>query len=357
MTTRIAVVGVGALGRHHARILNGLPDVELVAVADPHEENGRRVAEQQGTEWVADFADLPEDLDGVSIAVPTTYHLAVASVFLGRGVPVMVEKPIALNVAEAERLVRLADETGTLLQVGHVERFNPATAAMKQAVGEAKYVRAERLAPYSFRSTDIGVTHDLMIHDVDLVLDLVGYSPVCRVEAFGVSVFGRSDDVVQARIEFENGCIADVTSSRCHPSAKRAMQIWSTTGVVNVDFTTREVVRHSPSAQLVHGPSPLDLAAKPGADVASLKDRIIGEFIEVHETTAEPADALTAELGEFVHCIRTGAEPTVDGRRALAAMRVVEAVQASVENHAWNGRADGPVGPHAVFTDLLRAAG
>lgn len=357
MTTRIAVVGVGALGRHHARILNGLPNVELVAVADPHEENGRRVAEQQGADWVADYSDLPDDLDGVSIAVPTTFHLAVASTFLRRGIPVMIEKPIALSVGEAEQLVSIAASTNTLLQVGHVERYNPATAAMKQAVGEAKYIRAERLAPFSFRSTDIGVTHDLMIHDVDLVLDLVGYSPVTRVEAMGISVFGRNEDIVQARIAFESGCIADITSSRVNPTASRAMQIWSTNGVVNVDFSERTVTRRSPSALLAHGPSPLDLAAKPGADVATLKERVFGDFIEVDEIPIGEGDALTAELAEFVDCIVTGAEPTVNGDRALAAMRVVDAVQTSLAEHAWNGKHDGPIGPHLGFADLHRAAG
>ncbi|MBW3540497.1 MAG: Gfo/Idh/MocA family oxidoreductase [Planctomycetes bacterium] len=219
---RVGVVGVGALGRHHARILAGLEGVELVAVADSREDVGRRVAADCGTRWVSDYRELIGEIDACSIAVPTRAHFAVAAEFLRRGVPAMVEKPLAADLEEAQWLVRLAEGTGSVLQVGHVERFNPAFETAAALCGTPKYIRAERVSPYAFRSTDIGAVHDLMIHDLDLILSLVE-SPLERVEAFGISVLGGHEDCAQARLVFADGCIADVTANRVCPSAKRTM--------------------------------------------------------------------------------------------------------------------------------------
>jgi predicted dehydrogenase len=276
----MAVVGVGALGRHHARILSELDSAELVAVAEPNAAVGQAVAEKHGSRWVSDYQQLilQDCIDAVAVVVPTSAHLKVASDFLRRGIPVLVEKPLAATVEQAETLVELSEQHRTPLQVGHVERFNPAYEATKKLCGSPKYIRAERLSPYAFRSTDIGVVHDLMIHDLDLVLDLVG-APIVSAEAFGVCVVGGHEDSVQARLRFENGCIADLTANRVNPTPRRAMQVWSSKGVVNVDFTSREVVAHCPSETLLYGSTPLERSRQPGADIEQLKREIFGTYI------------------------------------------------------------------------------
>lgn len=188
---RLAVVGVGALGRHHARILSENPCVNLVAVADSRAEQGQDIATKCHTRWVADYRELLSRnvIDAVSVVVPTVAHREVAGAFLDAGIPVLVEKPLAANASHAQELVELASRHSVLLQVGHIERFNPAFQTARSLIVEPKYIRAERTSGYTFRSTDIGVVHDLMIHDIDLVLSLV-HSPLHSVEAFGVTVIG-----------------------------------------------------------------------------------------------------------------------------------------------------------------------
>src|SRR5262245_20812569 len=192
MGLRMAVVGTGALGRHHARILSQLPGVALVAVADTNAAAAAETAEHCRTRPTTDYRELLPEVEAVVVAVPTTSHHRVAGDFLDAGVDVFVEKPIASRVEEARELVDLAARRGALLQVGHVERYNPALLAARPFLADPKYVRAERLAPFSFRSTDIGVVHDLMIHDLDLVLDLVA-APVADVQAFGASILGGQE--------------------------------------------------------------------------------------------------------------------------------------------------------------------
>ena len=353
---RIGVVGVGALGRHHARILGELDSVELVGVADSDAEQARAIAEQCHTQCMHDYRELIGHVDAVSIAVPTSVHLPVGSEFLKREIPVLIEKPLAGCVSEARQLVDLAEKSGALLQVGHIERFNPAMQVAQRAIGTAKYIRCERVSPYAFRSTDIGVVHDLMIHDIDLVLSLVD-SPVKSVEALGLCVMGGHEDSVQARVCFESGCIADLTASRVNRSAHRTMQVWSTTGCVNVDFTSRDVVSIVPTETLLYGTSPLEKARQPGTDIEALKAKIFETYLRVVEPPVSSADALTAELSSFVDCVSTGTAPLVSGREALAALEVAEQVIECVATHQWDGHAEGAIGPHARFTVEQRKAG
>ena len=331
---RVMVVGVGALGRHHARIVSGLPGVKLVAVAEPREEIGRPIAEQFNTRWVPDGRDMIGEIDAASIVVPTTLHGEIAGEFLENGIPVLVEKPLADSVKEAQRLVNLAKASNAVLQVGHVERFNPAMIAARKACGIPKYIRAERVSPFPFRSTDIGVVHDLLIHDIDLVLDLVR-SPVRDVQAFGINVVSNHEDIVNARLFFENGAIADLTASRVNPDASRGMQVWSPLGCVNVDLQAREVTSYAPSEALRYGRSPLELAREPGADIEQLKADVFGRFIEVDKAEVAAGDALTAELEEFVACVRKQQKPTCSGLEALEALKVAEMVLQSVAAHDW----------------------
>lgn len=346
---KVAVIGVGALGRHHARILSENAEVELVAVVDSREAQGQEIAAKCGTKWLPDYHELlsRDVVDAVSVVVPTVAHLDVAGAFLHAEIPVLVEKPLAANAAQARALVDLAAKHDVLLQVGHIERFNPAFQAARSRIRQPKYIRAERTSGYTFRSTDIGVVHDLMIHDIDLVLSLVR-SPLASVEAFGVTVMGGHEDAVQARLRFENGCIADLTASRISPTASRFLQAWGASGHVSCDMHNREVKHYSQSELLRHGPSPLDLARQPGADIEQLKKDVFGKFVEVATVPVDTSgpDALTCELREFVDCVKSGRVPHVDGEQGLAAMLVADEVLKSVAAHQWEGQSSGAVGPN-----------
>jgi predicted dehydrogenase len=350
---RMAVVGVGALGQHHARILSQLEQVELVAVAETRAEIGRSVAEKCGTRWVADYQDLLDQVDAVSVVVPTAAHLAVASDFLTRRIPVLLEKPLALNVEQGRILVKLSQNFDTLLQVGHIERFNAATQAAWPYCQEPKYIRSERFSPFPFRSLDIGVVLDLMIHDLDLVLQLV-QSPLSDVEAFGISLMGGAEDTVQARLTFANGCIADLSASRINPTPRRALQVWSANGCVNIDFSKPEVVSYAPSDLLRYGMSPIERAQQPGADISQLKQDVFGAFLKVERPEIPKQDALTAELSSFVECVCEGKPPVVDGAQALQALTVADRILSCVDAHQWDGHAEGLVGPYARPAASLR---
>lgn len=354
---RVAVIGVGALGRHHARILSELDGVELIAVADSHSERGQEVAARHQTRWVADYGQLlDKDLvDAVSVAVPTFAHRTVAGAFLEQGIPVLVEKPLAGNVTDARELVDLAAQNHTLLQVGHIERFNPAFQAAEKIIVGPKYLRCERTSTYTFRSTDIGVVHDLMIHDIDLVLSLVK-SPLRRCEAFGIGVMGNHEDAVQARLQFENGCLADLTASRINPVASRSMTAWTASGCVTVDMHQRQVNLFAPGDALLQGIWPLQKAAEPGADIEALKKEVFGRFIRTERLPVETAgpDALTQELSEFVHCIIEGQKPHVTGQQAYAAMVVADQILKQVQSHHWDGHPFGAVGPYPFTATALR---
>lgn len=331
---RVIVVGVGALGQHHARIVSKIDGVKLVAVADPREEIGRDVAARHNTRWVANYREVIDQVDAASIVAPTTLHHTIASDFLSRGIAVLVEKPLTANVADAESLVELAEANATVLQVGHVERFNPAMKAAKKMCGLPKYIRAERTSLFPFRSMDIGVVHDLLIHDIDLTLDLVR-SPVVSVEAFGIHLMSEHEDIVNARLKFANGCIADLVASRMNPDAKRQMQVWSANGCVSIDFQTREVTNYSPSERLRFGQSPIEKAAQPGANIQQLRDDIFGKYIRVEKPNVVECDALTEELTEFVAAVQGVLEPACNGRAALAAVRVADQVLTSMAEHHW----------------------
>ena len=344
---RMGVVGVGALGRHHARILSQMEGVELVAVAEANPQRGQAIAAQHQTQWVADHHDLIPLVDAVSVVVPTVAHLEVASEFLSRGIPVLVEKPLAHDLAAGEALVELSERNHVLLQVGHIERFNPAWQTAVPWCCSPKYIRAERLSPFTFRSTDIGVVLDLMIHDLDLVLSLA-QSRIRSVEAFGIGVMGSHEDAVQARLTFENGCVADLTASRISPEAKRSVQVWSLAGCVTVDLHQRKVTRFAPSAALRFGESPVQRSQRPGADMDALKSAVFGEMIEVLDLPVHQADALTSELREFVECVTQSRRPLVDGAQALAAMTAADLVLKQVAAHRWEGSAGGMTGPQIL---------
>jgi predicted dehydrogenase len=339
----VAVVGVGHLGQHHARILAGLPEVELVGVVDPRPAQAEAVAQRCGTRAFAHHVQLPPEVRAAVVAAPTGQHHAIARDLLGLGVALLVEKPLAADGAEADELVALAAERGAVLQVGHVERFNPAFEELQRRPLRPKFITCERCGGFTGRGTDVGVVLDLMIHDLDLVQALV-QAPVVRVEALGVAVLGGHEDVAQARLTFASGCVADLTASRVHPSPRRRMQVWGPEGYAAVDFAARHLTLMQPGEALRRGR--LDSRRLDPATLAALQAGLFGRYLEVQELDGGAGDQLTRELHDFVAAVRTGRPPRVPGSAGRDALALAGRVLDSLRAHAWEGEAAGPAGPH-----------
>lgn len=345
---RMAVIGVGHLGQHHARILANMPDVELVGVVDANPDQARTIATRLGTSPYDCFSPLVGKVDAVSIVTPTIHHHAVASEFLKASVPVLVEKPICRTVAEANELIELAEKAGVPLQVGHIERFNPAFEELIKRPIRAKFVEAERHGPFTGRSVDIGAVLDLMIHDLDLLLALVG-GKVVRVSAVGAVVFGGHEDMVNARLEFDNGCIAHVTASRITRHPKRRLRIWAPEGYAGIDFVTRKLALVQQSEEVrTHG---LRVESMDAASKARLKDEVFGRYLQVLNLDGDrKQDQLTAELRHFIDCVRTGSKPRVSGEDGRNALELAERVLDALRVHPWEGTPAGPHGPGGLPT-------
>jgi predicted dehydrogenase len=342
---RIAVIGVGHLGKEHARILAGMPDVELVGVVDTNADQVQAIARRYNTTAFSDYWPLLNLVDAATVVVPSVQHHAIACEFLRRGIPLLVEKPLATTVAEVDALVELAREHAVPLAVGHIERFNPAFEELQSRPMRPKFITCERLGSFTGRSTDIGAVLDLMIHDIDLLRTLVP-GPVTSVTALGVSLFGKHEDIANARLTFADGCIADLTVSRAAPVPSRQMRVWGAEGFAGVDFAQRRLTLIQPSEQLrQYG---LNTRKLDPANLAMIKSEMYGRHLEVLHLDCDHGDQLTRELEHFLDCIRTGARPRVngdDGREAVAlAARILE----SIQTHAWEGNAEGPTGPHQL---------
>ena len=297
MNVRIAVVGVGYLGRHHARILASLPGAELTAVVDVNASRAQEVAAASGTRPLVDFHDLLGHVDAVTLAVPTELHREIALPFLAAGVHVLVEKPMARSLAEADDMIQAAARTGAILAVGQTERFNPAVAAARPVLSDPRFIEVHRLGTFPERSLDIDVVFDLMIHDVDIVLSLVS-SDVEAIEAVGVPVLTGRVDIANARLRFSNGCIANLTASRISRDRVRKIRFFQPMAYVSIDYAAQklEVFR------LVKGNGP-------------------APAIEGGEVPIENEEPLKRELADFVEAISERRPPIVTGeagRRALA---------------------------------------
>jgi predicted dehydrogenase len=332
---RIAVIGVGHLGKEHARILAGLPEVDLVGVVDVNFEQAQAVARRLGCHAYDNHRTLLRRVDAAIVAVPTSQHYPVAVEFLRAGIPLLVEKPLASSLSEAADLVELARRRQIILQVGHIERFNPAFEELQKYSFQAKFVDCERLGPFTGRSTDIGVVLDLMIHDLDLLLTLVR-APVRRVEALGVAVFGGHEDIANARLHFADGCVANVTASRVSPAPQRKMRIWSPEGYASIDFAQRRLALIQPSAEL----------RRHSAAPTMLKDESFDRHFDVvHLDCNCDSDQLTRELKHFVECLRKGSRPRVGGEAGHDAIALATRILESLRSHQWEGHPAGATGP------------
>jgi len=321
--TQCVVVGVGHLGKHHARILASMPEASLAAVVDPSRERGESVAAEYSTTYVSDVTELGGQVDAAVIAAPTSEHFRLACHFIERGVPVLVEKPMTSTLEEADGLLALARAKGVALQVGHIERFNPAVLAVKQYLKQPRYIECDRIAPFGFRSLDIGVVLDLMIHDLDMVISLAD-SEIEQIDAIGVPVISRHEDVANARIRFANGCIANLTASRVASRRERKMRIFQADAYFSLDYEAREAKIYRKAA---------GFAAPEQIDLSHVEDpkALAQKMLTVEVVAMNDQEPLRNELEAFVRCVRGGDTPEVtgeDGRKAIAAaVEIVRQIQ------------------------------
>ncbi len=299
---RVGVVGVGYLGTFHAEKYASLPGVQLVGVADTDPARASRIAERLKTPAFSDFRQLIGRVDAVSVVVPTEFHHRVAKPFLEKGIHVLLEKPVTATLEQADELIHLAAGNGVILQIGHIERFNPAVAAIRSMIKSPTYMAAERAAPFTPRCTDVSVVLDLMIHDLDIVMDLAGSAPR-EVSAAGASLITREVDAASARIVFENGSIADVSASRISEEKKRLLRVFDGESLYLSDYQAQQV-----SVSRKGGPA--------------------GNELVVQQLAVERRDTLADEIRAFVQSTVDGNRPLVsgiEGRRALAlATTIVE---------------------------------
>lgn len=312
---RVGVIGVGALGRHHARHLATLGGVRLVGVHDANPETAARVAGEVGAPAIAEVEALLGQVDAVSVAVPTSLHAEVGLRALERGVAVLMEKPLAATLAEADALVAAAEQAGTVLHVGQIERYNRAVRAALPAIENPRFIEAERIAPYSPRGTDVSVILDLMIHDLDLLLAFTGSPEVGDVRAVGGAVLSRHLDLVNARLELPGGTVAAVTASRIGRQRVRRVRVYQDNGYLSLDLTTGHATF---------------LRVRPGWTRGTGSS--IEEAVEEVALQAPEGDALRLELTEFVRAVQGEASAGVTGRAGRAALdlalRVASAVRA-----------------------------
>jgi predicted dehydrogenase len=290
---RAGVVGVGSIGRNHARIYSDLPGVEFAAILDTNPEAASLICHQYGTKAAAALPDFADLVDVATVSTPTADHYEIGKFLLNQGKHLLIEKPITETPDQAEELVRLAKERSVILQVGHVERFNPVLSALEQRLARPRFIEAHRLSPYPFRSVEIGVVLDLMIHDLEIILHLVR-SPVKTIDAVGVPVLSKGEDIANARIRFQNGCVANVTASRISPEKMRKIRVFKEDAYLSLDYQNQS------------------------AELFRLVDgRITRETVEVDKD--EP---LKRELQSFVECSRRGIQPVVSGSEAAAALEL-----------------------------------
>ena len=290
---RVGVVGVGHIGKNHARIYAEAGAAEFTAIYDTDAANAAEVAEQWRVRVTQSLGEFAELIDAASVATPTNTHFAIARSLLEQGKHLLIEKPIAEDTAQASELARLATERQIVLQVGHVERFNPVLSALEARLTHPRFIEAHRLSPFPNRSTDIGVVLDLMIHDLEIILHLVR-SPVQSIDAVGVPVLSRREDIANARIRFENGCVANVTSSRISPERMRKIRVFQEDAYLSLDYQNQsgEIYRRVPAG------------------------------IERAPVEIEKEEPLKRQLLAFIECARTGLRPKVSGFEATAALEL-----------------------------------
>ncbi|MCB1904224.1 MAG: Gfo/Idh/MocA family oxidoreductase [Gammaproteobacteria bacterium] len=306
-TLRVAVVGVGYLGRFHALIYSRMPEVELVGVVDIDPASAAKVAAEAGCRVLSSSEALPGQVDAVSVVVPTSAHLQEARPLLRAGIHMLLEKPIASTLEEGEEIVRLADEAGVILQIGHLERFNAGVMALAERISKPRFIEAHRMSGFTDRATDVDVVSDLMIHDIDIILSLVK-SDISAISAVGTLVLTSHVDIANARLEFANGTVANVIASRVSEKTMRRIRVFEKNRYESLDFIDQRID-----------------TAYPRANPGEKWPEVVVERVNV-----KPVKPLDAEIAAFVDSVRSGNPPLVDGRVGQAALVVALKVKQQI---------------------------
>ncbi|MEO5959957.1 MAG: Gfo/Idh/MocA family oxidoreductase [Opitutaceae bacterium] len=311
---RCGVAGVGSLGQHHARIYASLPGAELAGIYETDDARAAEIALKYSCRRYATLEELGEACDAISVVVPTDRHAAVALPLLAKGCHLLIEKPICATLYEAEEVLAAARRHGAMVQVGHIEHFNPVMGFLEKEVSAPQFIAAERLAPFTPRGTEVGVVLDLMIHDIGIVLELVK-SPVQKIDSVGVSVLSKTEDIANARIQFANGCVANLSTSRISLKKVREIRVFQPSGYFSFDFMNQSghLVRKTGmlayAAKLMAGAKPTDLGAPP-----------------VEPVPLEKGEPLALELAHFVDSVMKAKQPKVGGALGKSALEVAIAI-------------------------------
>lgn len=321
------MIGCGRMGRLHARVYSQMPQVRLIGVFDANRDAADAVADEFRCPVIGSLEEAAGRVRAVTIAVPTQSHADVAEPFLRKGIACLIEKPLAKDVAEAKRIAQLARTHGAVVQVGHIERFNPAVRAMDRLSIRPRFIEVTRISPLTFRSIDVGVVLDMMIHDIDIVLRLAG-SEVAKVDAVGVSVIGEVEDVCNARLSFANGCVANVTASRLALKTERKLRVFSPDAYVSIDYQKKYgiLARRSGNLQAIR-----DAVAKIRAgEIDDLSDLNFENLVNIEELQIDDTEPLRAELESFIDAATGKCKPVVPVEDGVAAVELATRIVNSI---------------------------
>jgi predicted dehydrogenase len=342
MSFNVAVVGCGRMGKLHARVIDELDNATLACVVDQNAATAQAVGKQRSCPALTDVAEAVALADAAIIAVPTLHHLPAAEPFLRAGKSVLIEKPLAPDVDAGRAILDLAEAHGAIVQVGHTERFNPAVLAMKQHPIRPKFIEAHRISPFTFRSADVGVVLDMMIHDIDLVLMLAG-GKVVDIQAIGVNVVGEPEDICNARLTFDNGCVANVTASRLAIKTERKMRIFSEEAYMSVDFGRKMGIIINKTANL----DVLQMAREMDVDdlAQAASEMNYQDLVKVEELSIDESnEPLKDQAESFRKAVCGEAAPEVSGRDGFEAVDVAARIVKTLKAHRWDGEHSGRTG-------------
>ena len=339
----VAVVGAGHMGRHHVRKYAEMKSAKLVAVIDADLERARALAEPLGVKYATELTPDLGAVAAVTVAVPTVHHLSVSQPLIERGIAVLIEKPLAPTLVDAERIAALARKHDVIVQVGHTERFNPAVRAVDRLGLRPKFVETHRISPFTFRSADVGVVFDMMIHDIDILLHLVKEG-VERVDAVGVNVLSPHEDIANARVAFAGGAVANLTASRLALKTERKLRVFCEHAYISLDYQKKVGIAITLDKNL----DVLKLAREHNIqDLSQLAGLDFGKLVNVEPLVIEDKDALQDELETFVECVKARRRPPVSAEDGVAAIRLAEGIVNAVKKHRWDGDDSGRVGLQA----------
>ncbi|MFQ5589835.1 MAG: Gfo/Idh/MocA family oxidoreductase [Phycisphaerae bacterium] len=347
---RVGVIGAGRMGGHHARIYSELSSCNLIAVVDKDLDRATKVASQYGAGAASCTSEVAAELDAVTVAVPTVYHAEVAIPLMEQGVAVLVEKPLAPDALSARRLLEASRRYGCVLRVGHSERFNPVVQAMLRMEVTPRFIETHRISPFTFRSADIGVVFDMMIHDIDIVLHLTRQRE-CTIDVVGVSVLGQMEDVANARVRFADGVVVNMTASRLALKTERKIRVFSPMGYLSMDYQKKTGV----AIKLADNLDLIRLAKERNfEDLSQMQSLDFGSMVKIEPLVVNDVEPLKAEIESFLSAVRTGATPgsgaaaghaaAASAEEGYAAVELAERISNSIREQGWSQQLDPRVG-------------